>query len=234
MTIVAAPHSIVIYSDLLDPFAHVAVHRLWTVREGLGLSEVVRFDHHAFPLELFNGPGTRIGSDSEIPAVGTLEPDAGWQLWNAPDWHYPNTVLLAFEAVHAAKHQSLQMSELLDRALRRAFWADSRSIGHHNVIIEIASSIQGLDVDALGVRLAAGSSRADVFSDYRNASSDDVAMSPHLFLPDGSSIINPGIAVHWEGEWAKGFPVIDHDEPAVYHTALRAAANDRWIDRDAS
>jgi predicted DsbA family dithiol-disulfide isomerase len=224
MTVVAAPNSIVVFSDLLDPFAHVAVHRLWTVRDRLGLTDVVRFDHHAFPLELFNGPGTRIGSDSEVPSVGTLEPDAGWQLWNAPDWHYPNTVLLAFEAVHAAKAQSWAVSESLDRALRRAFWADSRSIGHHNVIIEIAGSVEGLDTEALGARLAAGSSRAAVFDDYRVAATDDVAMSPQLFLPDGTSITNPGISVHWQGEWAKGFPVIDHDDPSVYETMLLAAA----------
>ena len=32
MNLEVASHTIVIYSDLLDPFAHVAVHRLWTTR----------------------------------------------------------------------------------------------------------------------------------------------------------------------------------------------------------
>jgi predicted DsbA family dithiol-disulfide isomerase len=180
------------------------------------------FDHHAFPLELFNGPGTRIGSDSEIPVVGALAPDAGWQLWNAPDWHYPNTVLLAFEAIHAAKEQSARASEILDRSLRRAFWAESRSIGHHTVILDVAAAA-GLDVDHLAAALADGRARSSVFDDHRAAKSDDVTMSPHVFLPDGTDHTNPGVAVHWEGDWAKGFPVIDADDPHIYETLLRTA-----------
>lgn len=224
MTIDVAPRTIVVFSDLLDPFAHVAVHRLWTWRARLGLDDVVFFDHHAFPLELFNGPGTRIGSDSEVPTVGSLEPDAGWQLWNAPDWHYPNNTLLAFEAIHAAKRQSMRSSELLDRALRRAFWAESLSIGHHNVILDIAATIDGLDVAELAAALEAGSSRRNVFDDFATASTSDVAMSPHLFLADGTNVANPGIAVHWQGEWAKGFPVIDSDDIDLYAALLGQAA----------
>lgn len=221
---IATPErTIVVFADLLDPFAHVAVHRLWAARERLGLGGVVSFDHHCFPLELFNGPGTRVGSDSEIPAVGALEPDAGWQLWSAPDWHYPNTVLLAFEAVHAAKEQNQRAAEILDRALRRAFWADSRSIGHHQVILEVAREA-GVDVVQLDEVLRSGRARRAVFEDVELARGDDVAMSPHLFLPDGSSVTNPGVTVHWQGEWARGFPVIDADDPSIYDDLLKTAA----------
>lgn len=221
--ITAAPGTIVIYSDLLDPFAHVAVHRLWETRTRLGLDDAISFDHHAFPLELFNGPGTRIGSDSEIPVLGTLEPDAGWQLWNSPDWHYPNTVLLAFEAIHAAKEQGSRASETLDRALRRAFWAHSRCIGHHDVILEEAQNA-GLDAAHIAAAFGDGRARRHVFADRDTARSDDVTMSPHLFLPDGTSHANPGITVHWQGEWARGFPVIDADDAGIYDTILRTAS----------
>ncbi len=179
------PGTIVVFSDLICPFTHIAVHRLFTTRERLGLDDQVRIDHHSFPIELLNGsPGTRHGSDSEIPSLGQLEPDAGWQLWQGPDYHYPNSILLAFEAVHAAKNQGLRASEDLDRALRRAFWADSAT-----------------------------------------ARSGAVAMSPRLFLHDGTSHTNPGIELHWQGDWAKGFPVIDSDEPTIYDTILKTAAN---------
>src|SRR5919106_6048917 len=147
----APPAAPVVFSPaLLAPSPPAPAHRLWTTRRRLDLEDAVVFEMHAFPLELFNGPGTRIGSDSEVPVLGRLEPDAGWQLWNSPDWHYPNTVLLAFEAVHAAREQGGHAAETLDRALRRAFWADSRSIGHHTVILDVARSV-GLDE----VRLAA-------------------------------------------------------------------------------
>ena len=230
MTVPVAPNTIVVYSDLLCPFAHVAVHRLWETRTRLGLDDVVTFDHHTFPIELLsftaelpNGPATRIGSDSEIPVLGPLEPDAGWQLWSEPDWLYPNTVLLAFEAVHAAKRQSPQASERLDRALRRAFWAESRSVGHHHVILDVAGTVPDLDVEILAEALATGTARAEVFADHATSSTDAVALSPHLFLPDGSSITNPGITVHWQGAWARGFPVVDRDDPSVYEAILLAA-----------
>jgi predicted DsbA family dithiol-disulfide isomerase len=216
--------TITIYSDLLDPFAHVIIHRLFTARDELGLADLVQFDHHAFALELFNGLGTRIGSDSEIPSLGALEPDAGWQLWNAPDWHYPTTVLAAFEAIHAAKAQSLELSARLDRALRHAFWGQSRCIGHHHVIIEVAGTVDGLDVAAVEQALRTGSSRTAVFNDFDHASTDAVAMSPHVFLPDGTNIANPGIAVHWQGDWARGFPVIDHYDPQMITALVLSAA----------
>jgi predicted DsbA family dithiol-disulfide isomerase len=219
--VAVAPGTIAVFSDLVCPFAHVLVHRLFTARRRLGLDGAVRLDHHAFPLELLNRvPGTRIGSDSEIPALGRLEPDAGWQLWQGPDHHYPNTLLLAFEAVQAAKLQSLEASEELDRALRQAFWARSRPIQMHHEILAIADDSGAVDVDALDAALRAGTARAAVFADAELAATDTVTVSPHVFLADGSDVANPGITVHWQGDWAKGFPVVDHDDPTVVDDLL--------------
>lgn len=219
------PGTIVMYSDLICPFAHVAVYRLFATRERLGLDDKVRLDHHAFPIELLNGgPGTRHGSDSEIPTVGALEPDAGWQLWQGPDYHYPNTVLLAFEAVQAAKQQGLRASENLDRALRRAFWGESAPIQIFATIIDVAAATEGIDEDRMASDIASGAGRQAVWDDYSAAQSNAVQMSPHLFLPDGTDMTNPGLELHWQGDWAKGFPVIDSDDPAVYERILTVAA----------
>jgi predicted DsbA family dithiol-disulfide isomerase len=153
-----APGTIQVWSDLLCPFAHVAIYRLRTARTKLGLDDAVRLDHHTFALELFNGPHSRPGTDSEAVGLGQLAPEIGFRLWTQPDWTYPSTVLLAAEAVHAAKPQGLQASEDLDAALRRAFWFESRTIGHRQVILEIRmySARRGVDVtqqdpQALGV-----------------------------------------------------------------------------------
>lgn len=219
------PGTLVVFSDLACPFAHVLIHRVHVARQRLGLGERVRFDHRAFPIELLNrAPGTRVGSDSEIPVLGALEPDAGWQLWQGPDHHYPNTLLLAFEAVYAAKDESLEASARLDRALRRAFWQDSRPIHLHHEILDIAAETEAVDVDQLADALQRGTARQAVFADATIAASPAVAMSPHVFLPDGSDHANPGITVHWQGDWARGFPVIDRDDPTVVDALLEVAA----------
>ena len=72
------PGTIQIWSDLLCPFAHVAIHRLTVARERLGLTGRVHLDHHVFALELFNGPHPRPGTDSEAVGLGQIEPGAGW------------------------------------------------------------------------------------------------------------------------------------------------------------
>ena len=223
-TVTVVPGTIAVFSDLTCPFAHVAIHRLFETRTRLGLDDTVRLDHHVFPIELLNGaPGTRHGSDSEIPVLGALEPDAGWQIWQGPDYHYPSTVLLAFEAVQAAKAQSLAISERLDRALRRAFWAQSRPIHLHNELITVASTVDGIDVDDLDRALRRGTYRHRIFDDLDVVRSGAVSMSPHLFLPNGTDIANPGIQLHWQGPWAAGFPVIDSDDPGIYEALLRTA-----------
>lgn len=224
-TIDVAPGTITVFSDLTCPFAHIAVHRLFTTRERLDLVDAVRFDHHSFPIELLNGtPGTRRGSDSEIPALGHLEPDAGWQLWQRPDYEYRSTVLLAFEAVHAAKRQGIRQSGDLDRALRRAFWNESAPIQMHATILEIAGQVDQVDADLLARHLADGIGRRELFDDLTVVRSHAVTMSPHLFLHDGTDVTNPGLQVHWQGDWAKGFPVVDSDDPAIYERLLHDAA----------
>ena len=218
------PSTIAIFSDLICPFTHVTLHRLFTTRTRLGLDDTIRFRHHAFPIELLNAsPGTRHGSDSEIPALGPLAPDAGWQIWQGPDFHYPNSVLLAFEAVQAAAAQSLRIGEDYDRAIRQAFWSESRPIQMHHELIAIAKTIQDLDVDQLSASLRRGTYRSAVFDDFDLATTDAVVMSPHLFLTDGTNAANPGINVHWQGPWARGFPVVDADEPTAIEQLLRHA-----------
>lgn len=218
--------TIVVYTDLNCSFAHLAVHRLHETRARLGLDEIVHFDHRAFPLELFNvSVNERPGVDSEIAVVGALEPEAGWRLWQGPDWRYPVTMLPALEAVQAAKDQGWAASEQLDRALRKAFWAQSRCISMRHEILDIAAGTGVVDVDALAVRMDDGSARADVFAQFHAAREDRVLCSPHVFLADRSNWANPGVDVRWvNGGFGDGFPAIDADEPSVYDEILHRAA----------
>ncbi|WP_432888706.1 DsbA family oxidoreductase [Kribbella sp. CA-245084] len=220
-----APGTIQVWSNLLCPFAHVAIYRLRTARTKLGLDDAVRLDHHTFALELFNGPHSRPGTDSEAVGLGQLAPEIGFRLWTQPDWTYPSTVLLAAEAVHAAKAQGLQASEDLDAALRRAFWFESRTIGHRQVILEVAAEVDSVDAAALAAALDDGRARSEVMADHAVAVTDAVQGSPHLFLPDGSAIHNPGIDVHWEGPWASGYPIAEPTDPGWPERVLNLAAS---------
>jgi predicted DsbA family dithiol-disulfide isomerase len=221
-----------VWSDLLCPFAHVALHLLRRAQADLPPGDPaaqVQFEHHAFPLELFNGPHPRRGTDTEAVGLGQVVPDAGFRVWTAPDELYPHTVLLAAEAVLAATAQSNRAGAALDAALRAAFWTHSRSISHRGVVLDVAGEVAaaaavGLDLAALTEALDEGRHRGDLMRDYALARTDAIDGSPTFVLPDGTAVTNPGVVVHWEGPWAAGFPVVDSHDRSVYLALLQRAA----------
>ena len=223
-----APGTVVVYSDIGCPWAHLAVHRLLSIRHRLGLDDAVVVDHRAFPLEIFNTRPTpwRILA-AEVPVIGALDPGAGWQVWQGDMGTWPSTTLPALEAVQAAKEQGLAASERLDRGLRRAFFGDSRCISMRHVILDVAGE-SDLDVGALAAALDGssgdGKARRAVFDQCRRAGDEDVKGSPHVFLPDGTDVHNPGIEMAWEGDEGVGFPVVAKDDPGVYEDLLCRAA----------
>jgi predicted DsbA family dithiol-disulfide isomerase len=219
-----APGTIVVFSDVGCPWAHLAVHRLLVARHRLGLDDEVVLDHRAFPLEVFNRrPTPRLVLSAEVPVVGGLDPDAGWQVWQGDLATWPVTTLLALEAVQAAKEQGLAASERLDRALRVAFFGQSRCISMRHVVLEVADAC-GVDAEALREALDEGRARRTVFEQCQSAEDGDVKGSPHVFLPDGSDAHNPGIEMEWVGEHGAGFPVIGKDDPRVYDDLVTRAA----------
>jgi len=220
------PGTIQVWSDLGCPWAHVTVWRLWDARRRLGLEDRVRFDHHAFPLELFNDePTPRAHIDVEAPVAQTIAPRAGWQAWSAPDSAWPVTLLLPMEAVQAAKLQSLTASEALDRGLRRALYAESRCISLRHVILEVATEADVVDVAALAAAIDSGVARSALIADWRTAQGDEVRGSAHVFAPDGANDENPGIGVGWEDDGSPaGRYWIEHDDPGAIDDLVRRAA----------
>jgi predicted DsbA family dithiol-disulfide isomerase len=219
------PGTIAIYSDIACPWAHLGVWRLWQARSDLHLEDAVRFDHRPFPLELINGrcPLKR-ALDSEIPVIAGLGSGAGWQVWQARAEEWPVTMLLALEAVQAAKQQGLAASEELDRALRLALFAESRCISMFQVICDVAEQCEAVDQVALAKALQLGTARSSLWEHEKPVEDGLVQASPHLWLADGTHAANPGIEMHWEGRHGKGYPVIDKDDPSVYQDLLQRAA----------
>jgi predicted DsbA family dithiol-disulfide isomerase len=216
---------LVLYSDIACPWAHVAVYRLHNTRARLGLESEVRIDHRAFPLELFNErPTPKTILDAEMPVTAAIEPDAGWHAWSAPPESYPVSSMLAMEAVQAAKEQSPHASEQLDRALRLALFAENRCISMFHVVMEVAQRAPVVDAERLRDALESGHARPALFGQMRDAKRIGVKGSPHVFLPDGTDVHNPGIEKRWIcGEPGDGFPVVRCDDPTVYNTILSRA-----------
>ncbi|MDQ2934241.1 MAG: DsbA family protein [Chloroflexota bacterium] len=221
-----APRTVQIWSDLGCPWSHAVVWRLHHARRRLGLEGRVAFDHHAFPLELFNNePTPRARLDVEWRVAAQLAPRAGWQDWSAPDHAWPVTMLPPMEAVQAAKLQSLSASEELDRGLRRAFWGESRCISLRHVILEVANECDSIDVSALADALDDGRARRALFGDWAIARGDEVRGSAHLFAPDGTNAQNPGITIGWIGDDGAegGAPAIEADDPDAIDDLVRRA-----------
>ena len=213
-----------VWSDIACPWATVAMHRLHTTRTQLGLDGHVSIDHRAFALELVNGRCTpRRILAAETPVAGALAPEFGWQMWQAPEAEWPVTTLPALEAVQAAKEQGLDASAALDLALRKALFAESRCVSMRHVVLDVGAMVPSLDVDALTKALDDGRARGAVIEHWRAAEEWSVSGSPHLFFADGSSVANPGITMHWQGEHGRGFPVVDADDPSIYEDLLRRA-----------
>jgi predicted DsbA family dithiol-disulfide isomerase len=219
-----AAGKIVVFSDIGCPWAHVAVARLHTARSRLGLDDDVRIDHRVFALELANERATpwRI-LHGEIPVTAAIEPAAGWQPWQASPFEWPVSTLLAMEAVQAAKEQSLRASEALDRALRVALFAENRCVTMRHVVLDVARHCDLVDADALATSLDEGRFRRLVVEQWRGAAEQGVRGSPHVFV-NGLDLHNPGITMRMLEGSARGFPVIDGDEPGVYDDLLTRAA----------
>jgi len=221
-----APGTLVLYGDIACPWSHICLHGLRRARHRLGLEEQVDLDLRGFPLELFNDrPTPKRTLDAEIPVVGRLDPSAGWQMWQRPEYEYPVTTLPALEAVQAAKEQSLRASEDLGRALRYAFFAESRTVSILPVILDVAKQCWTVDARSLAEALADGRARAAVSEQCETAERIGVKGSPHVYLPDGSDVANPGIEKHWEGEQGEGFPVVDGYDPSIYDDLIKRAAS---------
>jgi predicted DsbA family dithiol-disulfide isomerase len=222
LMIEVTPRTILVYSDIACPWAHLAVHRLWEARARAGLDDELHLDHRAFPLEMFNERATpKRALDAEIPVVGGLEPEAGWHTWDRPTHEYPGSTLLALEAVQATKAQGPRAAEELDRELRRAFFRDRRNITMRHEILAVADTCSRVDPAALREAIDTGVARATVIQQKEIAEGSQVQGSPHLFLPDGRDTHNPGIEMHLADG---GFPVVDKDDPSIYDDLVGRAA----------
>lgn len=218
------PASVTVFSDIVCGWATVALHRFRRARTAAGLDGVLHLDLQPFLLEDVNGMALNWRTiEPEKPVVGALATELGFTSWQRDLSEYPVTAMPANEAVQATKEQSPAAAEELDEALRLAFWRDSRCVSMRHEVLEVADSCPGVDVDRLRDALDTGRARGPMMRSYLDHR-DAVQGSPHFFLADGSSVHNPGVEIHQEGEPGAGFLVVDSDDPTAHDDLVRRAA----------
>lgn len=215
---------LVLFSDLVCPWATVIVLRLHAARARAGAEDSLVIRHRALPLELEHAHAIpRRIVDAEIPLCASLTPEFGWTLWQGRLDEYPVTVLPALEAVQAASAQSARAGEQLDLELRRAFFVDSRCISMRHEILAAAARCLDVDVAGLADALDAGRFRPAVMRDFASARADGVPCSGTVVRADGSMLCNPGTRTSWRGRLPRGTAVLESDEPAIYDRLVAGA-----------
>lgn len=209
---------VTIWSDVSCPWSTVAIHRLRAARGDLD----VEFDLRAWPLELVNGAGAaREFVVQEVGVLSGVEPDL-FGAYQADTW--PSTFLPALELVAAARRvHGLRAAEDVDYALRLAFFRDGVDVSIRAGLeraLELAGGLGGVaDPQAVLAEWDSGAPRADVLADYRRSGQIPVEGSPHVFWPDGTSTVNPGISGL---ESVRGIPRIGSSDPDEPGRLLRA------------
>jgi len=189
----AGTQAIVVHSDLRCPWAHLAVHRLLAAAERRGIAGELVIDHRWFPLGDDALPADAAALDHEIAPIAERESAAGWTTWADRDVTFPRSARTAAAWVQGAKAVGPQASTALDRALRRALFAQGRPIDDEAVIEEVAASVEGVDVDAVRAEVASGRPEAELDRQAEVAASDAVPASPTIALAGGEVWVNPGV-----------------------------------------
>jgi predicted DsbA family dithiol-disulfide isomerase len=227
------PGVIRVHSDIGCPWSHVLVHRLGRLRDELGVHGELRLEHRALPLELLNGRATPLDVlEAEIETLAEVEPDAGWSRFAGQASDYPGSTVAALAAVQAAQDPDVGHAAELDRALRRAFFAEWRNLAIHPIVLEVAAGVDGLDVGRLDAELRTGRPLAEVWRQLDEFRSAGLRGSPELVLSDGTTVHNPGFEFHWEdGDPGAGRRlVIDRDDPDELRTIVEGALQSMRFD----
>jgi predicted DsbA family dithiol-disulfide isomerase len=204
-----------VFSDLHCPWAYVLSIRLRRARTGVDRPPVA---WRCWPLELVNERGTSWDTLSqEIPVLAQLEPDH-FSRPRRETW--PSTLLPAMEALKVAGDLGgPRTADRFDELARRAFFLERRDLSLRPTLADLAAEA-GLDRDAFVDAFDGGGYRRSVVADWQEGRRRGVEGSPHVFLPDGSAVFNPGVGGI---DWVRGIPVPrEVDEGAVANLVTAA------------
>ncbi len=159
----------------------------------------LRLRTRAFPLEVVGGgPPNRHELEQEWWLAALQEPLASFAPYRSDDW--PKTTLPAFDAVLSAGRQGDEARSVFDLRVRRAFFAESRNIGRHDVLVEIARET-GLDLARFERDLADPGVREAVLAEGQlGYDRYSVRGTPTVMLENGTTIEHAFATAHFEDD----------------------------------
>jgi predicted DsbA family dithiol-disulfide isomerase len=151
----------------------------------------IRFRIRPFPLEVAGDEGAapRDILEQEWWLAALQEPDARFAPFHGDDW--PTTTLPAFDAVWCATQQDEALAHTYDLRIRTAFFAESRNIGRHDVLLALAEEV-GFDIAQFMRDFESGAARTAVLEELRIGQEQyRVRGTPTLMLADGTKLRPP-------------------------------------------
>lgn len=173
---------VVVYADIVCPFAYVGLTRLFERRRELG-REDVRIRVRSWPLELVNGKpvdGTFIGEEiDEIKPQVAPDLFRGFDATCFPASSFPGLALTS--AAYAADDAT---GESVAMELRRLLFEEGEDVADPNILEKVAARHGLADL---------GNPDA-VLAEYAEGRARHVVGSPHFFV-DGTSVFCPTLDI---------------------------------------
>ena len=178
-----------VFADVVCPFTHVGLKRLFAYRNEMGRDDVV-LEVHAWPLELVNGElrptrpagrrGRRVASRRRTGTLRRIRPDL------VPDDIAPRACPRG-----RAYRAGLRRGEQVSLALRDALFEHGRNIADPN---ELAAIAESYEIDP-----PADSDVAAVMADLERGRARRVIGSPHFFVDGGGGFFCPALDIERVG-----------------------------------
>ena len=179
-----------VYADVVCPFAHVSLHRLFDARRAAG-AEAVAVRVHAWPLEIVNG--VPLARDHVAAEIVDLRDQVAGDLFVGFDADaFPDSSVAALGLTLAAYDLGPAVGEAMTLAVRDALFEQGRPIGDPDVLAAVAADLDVTLPDE-------AEARARVEADLAAGRERGVVGSPHFFL-GAEDWFCPGLQIERRGE----------------------------------
>ncbi|KAA0233392.1 MAG: hypothetical protein JJLCMIEE_02842 [Acidimicrobiales bacterium] len=179
--------TVVVFADIVCPFTHVGLTRLFSERELRGARDI-EIEVRAWPLEIVNSE--MLSPTAVAPKIGALRRSVAPDLFTGFDPEvWPSTSLPALELTSLAYAKDVSTGEKVAMALRRLLFEDGFDVSDEGVLAKVAAEH--------GIARPSYPSRA--LGEYEDGRQRGVKGSPHFFC-DGYEEFCPTLSIEKTAE----------------------------------